>query len=108
MLPQLPTAQLLATKVARAKNARTAPRPTGNAAVGGFDPGIGQYVIAVWAALGVGFAHYARSKQYRNKPAPTAKKSKKRAKNRGPIMAARRNQNLMAFPSEESITQTLG
>jgi hypothetical protein len=41
--------------------------------------------------------HYARSKQYNSTHAPRAKKSTNRPKNRGPIMAANRNQNLIGL-----------
>jgi hypothetical protein len=42
----------------------------------------------------------ARSKEYSSRPAPIAKKSTKRRKKRGPIMAASKNQNLIALLSD--------
>ena len=43
--------------------------------------------------------HYARSKEYNRSPAPSAKKNINRLKKRGPIMAANKNQNLIALLS---------
>jgi hypothetical protein len=40
--------------------------------------------------------HQLRSSEYSSSPAPIAKKKTKRRKKRGPIMAASRNQNLIA------------
>lgn len=98
VLAELTRAELALTEWTCAEDRRPTARAPGDAAVGGSNPGVGQSVVAVRTALGIGIPHYARSKQYRNKPAPSAKKNMKRAKNRGPINAARINQNLIAFP----------
>jgi len=107
MLPQLPCTELIFTKGARPQDARTATCPPSNTAMRSVNPFIWQRSITVWASLalpgrecGLTFdfrspPHQARRKQYNNNPIPRTKKSKNRAKKRGPINAAIRNQNLM-------------
>jgi hypothetical protein len=102
----LPSAKFLSAVVAYPQDGWTTAGPACDAAVGGIYPRIRQHLITKWATLDVripysmlvvpaGRAHYARSKQYRKKPAPRTKKTRKRAKNLGPINVARRKKKLI-------------
>lgn len=53
-------------------------------------------IMTMWTMLPSAL-HQARRREYNSSPAPSAKKRTKRRKKRGPIMTARRNQNLITF-----------
>ncbi len=111
VLTQRARADLLFAEQAAAQNARTSPSPAGDAAVSCPDPLVREHPPAERATFALRgcrpglsralqrLSHQARRKQYRNKPIPKMKKSRNRAKKRGPIIAEIRKNNLIDLPS---------
>ena len=107
MFAQFPSAVLNTTIGTRAKDSGPAAGATGDATVCRLNPLVGEARLAertvfallaraIWTpSLPDGLRHQLRSRQNRNRPTPKTKKSKNRAKKRGPIIAEIKKNNLL-------------